>query len=119
MSPADVAYDAVDAARHLARMLDEQGQEYALGGALALGYWASPRGTLDVDLTLFLNPERPSECVRVLKDAGCTLNAPEAMQMIHEHGFCRADLDGVRIDVFLPIVLPGCDGVASTWKGNW
>lgn len=95
--------DAVDAARLLAAALDEQGQAYAFGGAIALGYWATPRGTLDVDLTLFLSPKQPSECIRVLADAGCDVNAAEATRMIGEHGYCRADLDGIRVDVFLPI----------------
>ena len=104
MSADDAARrDAVDAARHLAAALDEQGQEYALGGAIALGYWATPRGTLDVDLTLFLSPKQPGDCIRVLEDAGCNVNAAEATRMIREHGYCRADLDGIRVDVFLPI----------------
>lgn len=103
MSTADVGGDAVDAARQLAAALDEQGHEYALGGALALGYWASPRGTLDVDLTLFVNPEQPTECIRALQDAGCDLDVAEATRMIREHGFCRASLGQIRVDAFFPI----------------
>jgi hypothetical protein len=44
--------EVAEAAQQLAAALTERGCEYALGGALALGYWAEPRGTLDVDLTL-------------------------------------------------------------------
>jgi hypothetical protein len=39
-------------AKQLAKQLQMLGQEYALGVAIALGYWGSPRGTLDVDATL-------------------------------------------------------------------
>jgi hypothetical protein len=91
-------------ARHLAAALDARQQEYALGGAIALGYWAAPRGTVDVDLTLFLPPEQPSACVRLLQDLGCKLATPEAINSLREHGFCRVEYGGVRVDVFLPIV---------------
>ena len=52
--------DAAAVARALAAALDARGQEYALGGAIALGYWAAPRGTVDVDLTLFLPSDKTS-----------------------------------------------------------
>ena len=42
---------AVETAKQLAAALDEAGCEYALGGAIALGFWTAPRGTLDVDVT--------------------------------------------------------------------
>jgi hypothetical protein len=54
--------DVADVARRLAAALDARQQEYAFGGAIALGYWAQPRGTVDVDLTLFLPPDKPSAC---------------------------------------------------------
>ena len=96
--------DAVTVARRLAADLGEQGQEYALGGAIALGYWAAPRGTLDVDLTLFLPPERPSECAWLLSELGCELSLSEAVASLQEGGFCRAEWQGVRVDVFLPAI---------------
>jgi hypothetical protein len=62
-------------ARQLAAALDARRQEYALGGAIALGYWAAPRGTVDVDLTLFLSPDKLTACVWLLQDLGCKLTA--------------------------------------------
>lgn len=103
MSAVETPRDPIDVAKSLAASLDEQGREYALGGALALGYWATPRATLDVDITLFLDPEQPGECVHAMQEAGCTVAVPEATRMIAEHGFFRADLAGFRVDVFLPI----------------
>ncbi len=103
MPSPDAPNDVVDVARQLAAALEERGQSYALGGAIALGYWGMPRGTIDVDLTLFLSAERPGECIRLLQEIGCEVAATEAARMIGDHGFCRGKYSGFRIDVFLPI----------------
>ncbi|MEX0613820.1 MAG: hypothetical protein WD229_17005, partial [Pirellulales bacterium] len=79
--------------------------EYALGGAIALGFWAEPRGTLDVDVTLFLPPGQPTACVRVLQKIGCDLRADEVMQSFAQYGYCEVNFGGFRIDVFLPTIL--------------
>lgn len=104
MSDNSTTPDAATTAQQLAARLDELQQPYAFGGAIALGYWADPRGTLDVDLTLFLPPDRPSECVRVLQDLGCDVTATEALQSLRDHGFCRVSWNGTRVDVFLPLI---------------
>ena len=96
--------DAADAARLLAAALDVRHQEYAVGGAIALGYWGAPRGTVDVDLTLFLPPDNPSACVWLLQDLGCKLTAAQALDSLRELGFCRVEYGGVRVDVFLPTI---------------
>jgi hypothetical protein len=96
-SPTTVALD-------LAAALDNRKTAYALGGAIALGYWAEPRGTMDVDLTLFLNPEKHSECIWLLQDIGCDVPVGEAIQLLQEHGFCRATYSGLRVDVFFPTI---------------
>jgi hypothetical protein len=96
--------DAVTIAKKLAASLEAENCEYALGGAIALGIWAVPRGTVDVDLTLFLPPDRPAICVRLLQKIGCEVQADPAARSLSEHGFCEVKLDGRRIDVFLPIV---------------
>ena len=96
------APDAAEAARRLGASLDERGEDYAFGGAIALGYWAEPRGTVDVDLTLFLSPDEPSACVRLLQGLDCEVEAGEAIRSIRDEGLCRARYQGVRVDVFLP-----------------
>jgi hypothetical protein len=75
-----------------------------LGGAIALGYWGLPRSTVDVDVTLYLPPERPSECVWLLQDIGCEVAAAKAIDSLRENGFCRVACGGLNVDVFLPIV---------------
>jgi hypothetical protein len=96
--------NTVVAARQLAEELESRGQEYALGGALALGYWGVPRGTVDVDLTLFLSPERTSDALWLLQDLGCEFSSSEAAGSLREHGFCSVRYAGLRLDVFLPII---------------
>jgi hypothetical protein len=95
---------AVETAKQIAAALDRVGCEYALGGAIALGFWTAPRGTLDVDVTLFLPPEKPSQCVRVLQQIGCEVTAADALESLTKHGFCQVALLGRRIDVFLPLL---------------
>ena len=62
-------------AKRLAEQLDSRRVDYAVGGAIALGSFGCARGTIDVDLTLYLPAERPSECVWLLEDLGCELQA--------------------------------------------
>lgn len=94
--------DAAAVAQQLAAGLERQQCDYALGGAIALGYWGEPRGTVDVDLTLFVPPDRPSECIRLLQQLGCELGASGALRSLQEHGFCEVRFRGLRVDVFLP-----------------
>lgn len=88
-------------ARRLARALDKRETEYTLGGAIALGFCSRPRGTVVVDLTLFLPQDRGTEAVRLLQQIGCELIAARAVASIREHGFCRANFEGRRIHVFV------------------
>jgi hypothetical protein len=96
--------NAAIVARQLADQLQSRGQEYALGGAIALGYWGAPRGTVDVDVTLYMPSERPSECIWLLQDIGCKFSTTEATESLREHGFCRVKFAEMNVDVFLPIV---------------
>lgn len=94
----------IDVAAALAPALAARGVDYAFGGALALGYWAEPRGTMDVDLTLFLPSDTADACLQVLQELGCEITEPDTRELLIEHGFCRVKYAGVRLDVFLPTV---------------
>ena len=96
----DLAPDLVDIVQRLARAIDHEQQDYVVGGAIALGYWANPRTTVDVDLTIFLPHTEPTRCVNFLHRIGCDVSATTAIPTITEHGFCRASFDDVRVDVF-------------------
>jgi hypothetical protein len=91
-------------ARQLAALLQTRKLDYALGSAIALGYWGVPRGTIDVDVTLYLPADHPSECLWLLQEIGCEFSAAEALGSLREHGFCRVTFAGIDINVFLPIV---------------
>ena len=94
--------DSVQVAKRLAAAVEAAGCEYALGGALALGFWAQPRGTLDVDLTLFLPPNKPTECLRLLAIGWMRCDWRNAIQSLSEHDYCQVLFRETRIDVFLP-----------------
>jgi hypothetical protein len=81
--------DVVEVALELATFLTSHDYDYAFGGELALGYWGAPRGTVGVDLTVFLAPDEPSECISFLQDAECEFSSTDATMSLHEHGFCR------------------------------
>jgi len=51
------AESAAEVARALADALQRQRLPYAIGGAIALGYDAAPRATVDVDINVFVAPE--------------------------------------------------------------
>ena len=96
--------DVVDVAKQLAQRLEARGHDYALGGAIALGYWGRPRGTMDVDLTIYLSPDKPAACIWELQQLGCDLVATVAHHSVVEHGFCQVEYGGFRVDVFLPTI---------------
>ncbi|MCG8587274.1 MAG: nucleotidyl transferase AbiEii/AbiGii toxin family protein [Pirellulales bacterium] len=98
--PNDLAPDLVDVVHRIARAIEREQQDYAIGGAIALGYWANPRATVDIDLTVFLPHSEPARCVEFLHRIGCEVSATTAIETITEHGFCRASFDSVRVDVF-------------------
>jgi hypothetical protein len=99
-----VSNNAAAAAKRIAAGLDAIGLSYAIGGAIALGYWGQPRGTLDVDLTLFVDAAKPSEAIWILQGLGCEFQTSLALASFQQHGFAQVSLDGVRIDVFLPTI---------------
>ena len=94
--------DVAEIAQELGALLELRGQEYAFGGAIALGYWGEPRGTIDVDLTLFVPPDKTTACIRLLQELGFEFQTGEARTSLEEHGFCQVRYRGVRVDVFLP-----------------
>ena len=104
MPDAESSQDAVGVAAALARELGARGEDYAIGGAIALGFWGAPRGTLDVDVTLFVAQDKPSNCIWILQDVGCQVDSASAVESLREHGFCRVAFAGLRVDVFVPTI---------------
>lgn len=95
---------ANEVAAELAMRLDEADVDYAFGGAIALAFAGEPRATIDVDITLFVDPPEPVACVNVLHQIGCAFRRPAALESLGEHGYCRVDFAGMPLDVFLPTI---------------
>lgn len=95
--------DSYQVAGELASRLEDAGCDYALGDAIALGFWAEARGTLDVDVTLYLPLDDPAGCMRLLEKIGCQFDRQLTEEMLIQHNFCQVELLGIRLDVFLPM----------------
>jgi hypothetical protein len=98
-SPPPVA----EVAAELANRLEAIGCDYALGGAVALACWAEPRGTVDVDVSLYLPIGELGETITALHNIGADFSAVKARESLESHGFCQVEFMGRRLDVFLPI----------------
>lgn len=98
---------APELARVIADALERRGLPYAIGGALALGYYAPPRATIDVDVNVFVDPSRELE--RLLSALAETGFAPDTDLAALRNQACsegqfRGRLDDMRVDVFVPAI---------------
>ena len=95
---------AAEAAQGIADALERAGLPYAIGGALALAVAGVPRGTLDVDLNVFVGEERLPEVVTALRGLGLDVDGITAAVQARRDGMFVARWDGMRVDVFLPSI---------------
>jgi hypothetical protein len=71
---------------------------YALGGALALAYYAEPRATIDIDVNVFLPTERWPDVVGVLAKLGVESELDPAA--LERDGQCRLWWGDNAVDLF-------------------
>lgn len=95
---------AAEAAQLIADALEQAKLPYAIGGALALAIAGVPRGTVDVDVNVFIDIDRVSEVVTVLRNLGIEVDGASAAAQARRDGMFVARWDGMRIDVFLPSI---------------
>src|SRR5258708_2235931 len=57
--------------------LRDAGIAHAFAGALALAYYAEPRATVDIDINLFVPPDRYTNVVNVLRPLDIDRTPPE------------------------------------------
>ncbi|MBI5499958.1 MAG: hypothetical protein HY907_06925 [Deltaproteobacteria bacterium] len=100
MTPPRVPDGALDAGLALAAALEEAGVSYALGGALALGVWGVPRGTVDVDVNAFVAVGDVAAVVAVLRTLGIEVDLEAARRTSERQGQFVATWAGMRVDVF-------------------
>lgn len=93
--------NAFDAARRIGELLEADGIEYAIGGALALGVWGAPRGTKDVDLSVFVEPTRIDAAADVFERAGVMFDRVAAAKDVARTGLFRGLLGRVPVDAFI------------------
>lgn len=96
---------ATELARQVADALERASIPYAIGGAIALAYYAPPRATVDVDLNVFVPPAQGmSTVLGVLAEVGFVPDEPlDALQRRSEtDGQFRGRAQGLRVDVFVP-----------------
>jgi hypothetical protein len=96
------APSAEEVARELADALESRGTDYAIGGALALAQWGVVRGTLDVDLNLWVDPGKPTEAAQVLAELGCEFKGAAVIREFAGRGCAYVSKRGVHVDVYLP-----------------
>ena len=70
---------------------------HAFGGAIALAYYGTPRGTLDIDLNAFVGPERSGEVLDALQTLGA--EAPHVGERVRLKQL-RIGWGAVPIDLF-------------------
>jgi len=82
----------------LHRALTNNRISHAFGGALALAYYAEPRGTVDVDLNVFLSPSQHARVERALAPLG--VNPSRNLQAVVRDGQVRVRWGRTPIDIF-------------------
>lgn len=93
--------NVADVARRIGQLLDADGIDYAIGGALALGVWGAPRGTKDVDLSVFATLDEYDRVADVFERAGVLFDRAGAQKDLERVGFFRGKLGKVHVDVFM------------------
>lgn len=72
---------------------------HAIGGALALAYYAEPRATSDIDLNVFVAPERWRDVIDVLAPLGIDTERLDAAALVRD-GQCRLWWGDNPVDLF-------------------
>lgn len=73
---------------------------HAFGGALALAYYADPRATIDIDLNVFVPPDRFEDVARPLARLGAAADSPAIETLVRRDGQARVMWDATPIDLF-------------------
>jgi len=92
--------DAAAVARQLADALEAEGVPYAIGGAIAYGYFGAARGTKDVDVNLFVRPDDARPALAALVAAGVRLDTETAIERGRERGDAIGYFGLMRVDLF-------------------
>lgn len=92
--------DATEAAVHFAKALQSAKVPYAIGGAIAYGFFGAARGTHDVDINLFVAGEAAGPALRALVGAGLQIDEALSLETAIERGDARGSFQGLPVDLF-------------------
>jgi hypothetical protein len=84
----------------LGSALDAARVPHAFGGALALAYYGTPRGTVDIDLNAFLPAERAGPVLDLLTPLGVTPPGDAQVREIGDRAHTQLRWDGTPLDLF-------------------
>jgi hypothetical protein len=84
----------------LERAFRGAGIPHAFGGAIALAYYATPRGTHDVDINLFVPARQLDRVMNVLAPLGVGPAGEAARRSAERDEQVRVDWDGTPLDLF-------------------
>jgi hypothetical protein len=73
---------------------------HAFGGALALAYYAAPRGTHDIDLNVFISEKRAERVLATLADLGVAAGGAAPLRAVRDRGQVRVHWEHTPIDLF-------------------
>jgi hypothetical protein len=73
---------------------------HAFGGALALAYYAEPRATIDIDVNLFVAPDRYPEVADALRTLGVDVDRADVAETVARDGQVRVMWDDTPVDLF-------------------
>lgn len=90
----------VDIASRVSRALSASGFPHAFGGAIALGYHAEPRATIDIDIDVFVPTSAAGAVLRCLRDDGFVFDEQAALATAAQTDQVRLKLDDVLVDLF-------------------
>ena len=96
--------DAAEAGLLIAAALESAGLAYAIGGALALGALGVPRGTLDVDVNVFVERDAYPTVLAALHGLGIAIDDDAALARAERDGMMVGSWAGMRVDVFVPSI---------------
>jgi predicted nucleotidyltransferase len=82
----------IQSLKELCLFLDDAGMKYALVGGLAVGIWAAPRATVDIDFLISLRREDSGLLSQRLKDSNSFLFIHESPMTFKKISLLRATL---------------------------
>lgn len=88
----------------LVESLEASGEIYAFGGAIALAAWSEPRATADVDVIVWVSPDRIDRAIDAVRSAGVAIDAEAARNAARERGLFVGHVGATRVDVFVPSI---------------